>query len=90
MSNGPYSSERFKRRVWLTNHAMRRAAERTITIDTLLDIIETGTLREMEAGHCWLWKAIEGRHDNLLCVAALMADALIIKTVMHHFEPEGS
>jgi len=31
-----------------------------------------------------------GRDDNLLCVAALVADAVIVKTVMHHFDPEGT
>lgn len=59
-------------------------------MDTLLDVIETGMPREHERGHCWIWKAVEGRDDNLLCMAALIAEALVIKTVMHHFEPEGT
>lgn len=71
MTSEPYWSERFNRRVWLTDHAMARAAERKIPVETLLDVIETGTMRERERGHCWIWKAVEGRDDNLLCVAAL-------------------
>ena len=55
-----------------------------------LDVIETGTLRESGQGHCWIWKAVEGRDDNLLCVAALLADVLIVKTVMHRFAPEDT
>ena len=90
MSEGPYWSERFARHVWLTDHAAARAAERNISVSTILDVIETGILREKEQGHCWIWKAVEGRDDNLLCVAALLADALIVKTVLHHFEPEGT
>jgi hypothetical protein len=90
VSEGPYWSERFGRRVWLTDHATTRAAERSIPVATLLDVIETGTMREKDKGHCWIWKAVEGRDDNLLCVAALLADALIVKTVMHHFDPEGT
>lgn len=90
MSGEPYWSERFRKRVWLTDHAQVRAAERNIAVETLLDVIETGTLREKEPGHCWIWKAIEGRDDNLLCVAAIVADAVIVKTVMHHFDPEGT
>ena len=39
--------------------------------------------------HCWLWKAVPGRDDNLLCVAALVADAVVVKTVMNHFDPES-
>ncbi len=90
MSNGPYWSARFNRRVWLTDHATARAAERNIPLETLLDVIETGTMREKEQGHYWIWKPVEGRNDNLLCVAVLVADAVIIKTVMHHFDPEGT
>lgn len=89
MSDGPYWSARFKRRVWLTDHATTRAAERKIPLETLLDVIETGEMREKEHGHCWIWKAAAGRNDNLLCVAALLADAVIVKTVMHRFDPEG-
>jgi hypothetical protein len=90
VSAGPHWSERFQRRVWLTDHALTRAAERKIPIETLLNVIETGTLRESGQGHCWIWKAVEGRDDNLLCVAALLADVLIVKTVMHRFAPEDT
>lgn len=89
MTTGPFWSERFQRQVWLTHHALTRAIERNMSLDLIIEIIETGTFMEREAGHCWIWKSIDSRHDNLLCVAALLADALIIKTVMHHFEPEG-
>lgn len=90
MTAGPYWSVRFNRRVWVTDHATVRAAERNIPLDTLLDLIETGAMREKEKGHCWIWKSIPGRSDNLLCVAALVADALIVKTVMNHFYPEDA
>ena len=90
MSAGPYWSGRFQRRVWLTDHALARAAEREIPVETLLDVIETGTLREKDKIQCWIWKAVEERDDNLLCVAVLLADAVIVKTVMHHFDPEGT
>lgn len=89
MTTGPYWSERFQRQVWLTNHAFVRALERDIPVELLLEVIETGTLLEQQSGHCWIWKSVERRHDNLLCVAALLGNALIVKTVMHHFEPEG-
>lgn len=89
MATGPFWSERFQRQVWLTHHALTRATQRNISVDLVLEIVETGTLRERGAGHCWIWKSVQARHDNLLCVAALLDNALIIKTVMHHFEPEG-
>jgi len=43
VSAGPHWSERFQRRVWLTDHALARAAERKIQAETLLDVIETLT-----------------------------------------------
>lgn len=89
MTTGPFWSERFQHQVWLTHHALTRAFQRNISLDLVLEIVETGTLLEREAGHCWIWKSVQARHDNLLCVAALLGNALIIKTVMHHFEPEG-
>ncbi len=89
MSLGAYWSERFQRYVWLTRHALKRAAERDISLDLVLEIIETGTVTKRETSHYWIWKSVENRHDNLLCIAALLDNALIVKTVMHHFEPEG-
>ena len=31
---------------------------------------------------------INERADNLLCVAAVIENAVVIKTIMHHWEPE--
>ena len=36
--------------------------------------------------HLWIYKHIAERDDNLLCVAAVVENALIVKTVMHHWE----
>lgn len=81
-------SNRFQRTVRLTDHAGKRMAQRNITEGLLLDIIETGTLKKKDDRHVWLYKAYADRKDNLLCIAAVMDDALIVKTVMHHFQPE--
>ena len=35
--------------------------------------------------HFWAYKAYPGRADNMLCVAAIDGEAVIVKTVMHHF-----
>ena len=88
MSRGPHWSARFSRLVWLTDHALARAEVRDIPVEVLLDVVETGTLLEKERGQCWIWKSVPGREDNMLCAAALIADAVIVKTVMHHFAPE--
>lgn len=81
-------SLRFGRPVRLTDHARRRMTERDINDGLLLDIIETGRVKHKDDRRIWLFKHYPDRADNLLCVAALLADALIVKTVMHHFTPE--
>jgi len=54
----------------------------------LADIVETGRVKYKDERHLWIFKGYPGRTDNMLCIAALLADALIVKTVMHHFTPE--
>ena len=81
-------STRFGRPIHLTFHARKRLVQRAIPEALLLDLIETGTVKHKDARHVWIFKAYVDRQDNLLCVAAIIADALIIKTIMHHFQPE--
>jgi hypothetical protein len=71
-----------------TTHARKRMAERTISESLLLDIIDTGTLKPKDAQRIWIFKGYPDRGDNLLCIAALLHTALIVKTVMQHFQPE--
>jgi hypothetical protein len=81
-------SQRFGKRVWITRHAERRMTERNITPAEVLDVIETGTSKDRGAGHFLVFKHYPRRQDNLLCVALLESDAIIVKTVMHHFSEE--
>ncbi|WP_338036077.1 DUF4258 domain-containing protein [Halorhodospira abdelmalekii] len=72
----------------MTRHASERMAQRGIT-DTLLgDLLETGQTRYKDDTRLWIAKAIEGRHDNLVCAAVVLEDRLVVKTVMHHFQWE--
>ena len=82
-------SERFQLHVVTTHHARERMVERHIDEALLLDLIESGTARYKDASRLWLFKHYEGRDDNLLCAAAVIDGALVIKTVMHRFQPEG-
>ena len=45
----------------------------------VLDIIETGVDKDAGAGHHWIYKHFQDRKDNLLCVAAVIDDVLIVK-----------
>ena len=80
-------SQLFQRNIAITHHARKRMNERAIDA-LLLDLIETGTLKFGESGHLWIYKSYPNRMDNNLCIAGLLGQALIVKTVMHHFVPE--
>ncbi len=81
-------SNRFNLPVLITRHARQRMAERGMDETLLLDLIETGTARHKDETHLWLYKHYDARDDNLLCAAAVIQGALVVKTVMHRFQPE--
>jgi hypothetical protein len=70
----------------LTEHAQQRARERNISWELIQDIVDHGTQRVASPGHFWLYKHVAGREDNLLCVAVVIDNVLVIKTVMHHWK----
>jgi len=82
-------SKRFHLPIQITRHAHQRMVERNMDDALLLDIIETGTAKYRDESHLWLYKVVTGRSDNLLCAAVVLENALVVKTVMHHFDLEG-
>ena len=54
--------------------------------ETLLLIIDTGATRYSDDSRLWAWLSLPGRDDNLLCLALVLEGAVIVKTVMHHWE----
>lgn len=80
-------SKRFDRLVVVTRHAARRMAERDISEALLLQAIDDGAIRYSDAAHLWAWLDVPGRSDNLVCAVLVLEDAaVIVKTVMHHWE----
>ena len=79
-------STRFNRPVIVIRHAAQRMAERLISDALLLQIIDTGTTRFSDDARLWVWLDMPGRDDNLLCLALVLESAVIVKTVMHHWE----
>ena len=80
-------SERFHQPVVLTEHAKSRMQERGVGEAIIVEIIDTGTLKNAGSGHYWRYKPIDSRDDNLLCVAAVNDNVVAVKTIMHHWEP---
>ena len=83
-------SLRFGLPIQITRHAKDRMAERGISNDLLLDLIETGTAKHKDETRLWLFKHYPERSDNLLCAAVVLENYIVIKTVMHHFQLEES
>ena len=78
-------SKRFGKPIVITDHARGRMTARAISDALLLDMIETGEVRHKDESRIWIAKQYADRADNMLCAAAMLETALVIKTVMHHF-----
>jgi hypothetical protein len=85
-TNNMMFSQRFQLTVVITGHAKQRMLERDINDALLMEIIETGTDKDAGNGHHWVFKHVMGRSDNLLCVAAVVDNVFVVKTIMHHWE----
>ena len=75
-------SVRFSKAIILTRHATKRMKERSVDRDLVLDLIESGVVREMGPGRFLIHKTYPGRRDNLVCAAIADEDKLVVKTVM--------
>jgi hypothetical protein len=78
-------SSRLQRTLVLTRHARERMAERDITEEMLMEVIDLGETRYRDSTHLWAYKEFPDRNDNLLCAVLVLEDAVVVKTVMHHF-----
>lgn len=59
--------------------------ERDISDAVLLEVIDSGETRYRDSSHLWAFKEFPERHDNLICAVVILEDAVVVKTVMHHF-----
>jgi hypothetical protein len=79
-------SHRFDRTVQLTHHALQRMAQRDLGQPLVADLIETGRIHARDPEYWWIYKQVEGRDDNLVCAAVVSRQAMIVKTLMAHWE----
>ena len=79
-------SRRFGLPVRITRHAAARMMERRISEDDLLAVLEWGEVRHKDERRFWVYHALAGRDDNLVCAAVVAEDALVVKTVMIRWE----
>jgi hypothetical protein len=79
-------SPRFNKPIILTHHAIEQMKVRKVTEKILLDLIELGEIQYKDTEHLWIYKPYQNRKDNMLCVAAIERNNLIVKTVMINWE----
>lgn len=81
-----WNSERFGKRVHLTHHALERIARRGFTEALLKALIEHGEVKRKDQEHWWIFKVFANRDDHLVCAAVIAREALIVTTIMTHWE----
>ena len=59
--------------------------ERGITEAVLMEVVDMGETRYRDSTHLWVYQDFPERHDNLLCAVLVLEDAVVVKTVLHHF-----
>jgi len=59
---------------------------RNVTQELVLLIVDTGFVRCSDPARLWTWLEVPGRDDNLLCLALVLEEAVVVKSVMHHWE----
>jgi Domain of unknown function (DUF4258) len=79
-------SKRFLKPIVLTRHATQRMIERKVDARLVNKIVDEGETRFSDAHRLWAWMQVEGRDDNLLCLALVLDQAVVVKTVMHRWE----
>ncbi len=75
-------SQRFQKNIRLTHHVKARMDKRDISLELLLDLIETGDVRHKSETDLWIFKHYIEREDNMVCTAVVVGQAVIVKTVM--------
>lgn len=65
-------------------------AKRSISEEMLIDLIETGRMLYKSDADAWIFKQYPERSDNLICAAVVLAQAVIVKTVMVNWKLEDS
>ena len=81
MSDSFYS-DRFCKKVWLTNHAIEMMAKRKITLSDVNVLIEKGEYKNKNTNQGWIYYNFPEREDNLVCAAIINEKTVIIKTIM--------
>lgn len=69
----------------ITTHALQRMKERDITKELVLEVLESGTVKQKDEERFWVYKNIRSRTDNLICLAVKFerTDLIVITTLIN-------
>ena len=56
--------------------------KRDISLELLLNLIETGDVRYKSESDLWIYRQYSERADNMVCAAVVVGQTVIVKTVM--------
>ena len=79
-------SNRFSLPIVLTKYAYERMSERHVSVEQVVEIVDTGEMKFADPTHLWAFKTLANRDDNLICALLVFEDKVVVKTIMHHFE----
>lgn len=78
-----------KLKVIITNHAVQRMKERDITKELILEVLESGDVKQKDEDRFWVYKNIHTRTDNLICLAVKIEKSdLIVITTLINWKPK--
>jgi hypothetical protein len=83
------------RRNWyslvFTDHALARMKTRAVSIEEVVEVVETGSVKQKEADHkFWVYKHFEHREDNLISVSlAIEGENLVVITVLVNWKVQS-
>ncbi len=76
--------------ILITNHALHRMAERDISEDLIIDLIENGQIKQkpQNLNAFWIFNHVPERTDNFVCISIVTEPKIIvIKTVLINWRP---
>lgn len=73
----------------LTEHAQARIQLRELSIDMIVDVIQTGKIKPKEdEDRFWVYKNFPARSDNSICLSIVIEDPnLIVVTALVRWSP---
>ena len=80
-----------RRKLVLTEHAQSRIISRDLTLDIVIDVIQTGKVKpKTDENRLWVYKSFPARSDNSICLSIVIEEPnLIVVTALVNWRPES-